>query len=171
MELEAAAWYGKDMFARERVVVAGMIAVSLALASVPASAREPSPSLERVLWMGPSPGAPSDGKRAVLTTLYSLSAASLVGAGYFALRWVSAADDLQAMDARGVCFELATRRCSQFMDAQADVRAAQRYTAASAAATMGLLLSGVLVAQYWQNVSLGFGVSPNVSSVQIAARF
>jgi hypothetical protein len=159
------------MLVRERAAIAGMVAVTLGFASAPALGQESSSSLTRVLWTGPSSGVPSNAKRAALTSLYVLSAASLVGTGYFAYRWAGANEDVGSRSEQGVCFELATRDCHEFMDAQADVRGARRYTAASAAATAGFLLSGVLVAQYWDNSAVGFNVSPGVVAVQFVANF
>lgn len=164
----ALVWVG--MAVRKQAAVVGMVAATLTLVQ-PVLARETSPSLERALWTGASPGRPSDAKRVVLTGLYVLSAASLGATGYFVYTWVESSKELGASDSRGVCFELASRACREFTDAQADVRSAQRYTAASAAAAAGFLLSGVLVAQYWDNVSLGFGVSPSATSVQFTHEF
>jgi hypothetical protein len=84
---------------------------------------------------------------------------------------MKANDEVADSDEQGVCFELASRECREFMGAQADVRGAQRYTAATAATAAGFLLSGILVAQYWSNTVVDLNVSPVVASVQFTASF
>jgi hypothetical protein len=154
-----------------RAATIGMVVAGSALASSPACAQESPGSFERVLWTGPTAGAPSQQKRVVLSGLYVLSAASLGATGYFAYSWVRAADQVSANDVRGVCFELASRDCHRFMDAQADLRGAQRGTAAAAAATAGFLLGGMLVARHWANGGVGVAVSPGAAFVRLTTSF
>lgn len=152
-------------------MLSALLASSLVIASGQAQGQESRGSLERVLWTGDSPGTPSASKHAVLTTVYVLSLGSVAAAGYFAYSWAAADAQATNNERRGVCFELSTPECHRFMQAQADVRQAQRLTAASAALAGGFLLGGVLLAQYWDNASLGVSVSPVAPSVLFTSRF
>src|SRR5690606_2623198 len=155
---------------RERMSIA-LLASSLVFASGQARGQEARVSLERVLWTGDSSGVPSALKRAVLTSVYVLSVGSVAAAGYFAYTWVEAGARATTSERRGVCFELSIPDCDRFLQAQADVRRAQRFTAASAALAGGFLLGGVVLAQYWENVSLGVSVSPVAPGLMFTSRF
>lgn len=148
----------------------GAVAVWVA-SSGPVWAGESVGTLDRVFWVGGSPGAPSASKSAVLTGLYVLSGASLGVTGYFAFDWARASRIAERASGPGVCFELASPSCDEFVSAQASADSAAVRTAASAAAATGLLLGGVLVAQYWENSFLGISVSPKLASIRITAQF
>lgn len=154
-----------------RAAIVGMVVMGSVLANSRACAQQSRGSFERVLWTGPTVGVPSPKKRLVVTGFYVLSAASLGATGYFAYSWIRAAGEVSAHDARGVCFELASGDCHQFMGAQAELRGAQRGTAAAAAATAGFLLGGMLVARYWANGAIGVAVSPGSTFVRLTTSF
>lgn len=150
---------------------ASAMAAAVALGAPTVNAQEARTGVERVFWVGSSPGEPRAAKRNVLTGLYGLSAVSLLGTGYFAHAWYQADKELTSNTERGACYELASPECGALRESRERVVDSRFFTAVGASASLGFLLGGVLVAQYWDNAVVDLSVSPGVTFVRVSANF
>lgn len=124
-------------------------------------------SMNRVFWSGTSAGEPSEAKRATLIGIYALSVAGAGVTGYWAYSWLDSRQHERNVETEGACYDLVNTSCRTLLAAQEETRSYERLTAAGAAATAALVVSGALVAQYWDNSSLRV----NIGAGAIAARF
>lgn len=154
-----------------RTRLAVLLGAALALGSVTANAQEVKTGVERVFWTGSSSGEPSAAKRNVLSGLYGISALSLLGTGYFAHAWYRADKALTAHAGRGACYDLVSDACGVLLEDRERARDARLFTAVGASASVGFLLGGVLVAQYWDNALVDVSVSPDVMFLHVRANF
>jgi hypothetical protein len=128
-------------------------------------------TLERVFWTGPTAGRPSAAKRATLIGAYALSAISAGLTGYWAYSWLDHRAQEQQSSQAGACYNLANNRCMSAIQDQRDRRSYERLTAGGAAATAAFLVSGLLIARYWENTTLSVDAGYGALGARFDARF
>lgn len=154
-----------------RAGLALAMGAALVLGAPTVDAQDTRSGVERVFWLGASPGEPSPAKRNVLTGLYGLSALSLLGTAYFAHAWYQAEADLASGTERGACYDLGSSECGALRDGRERAQDSRYFTAVGASATLGFLLGGVLAAQYWDNTLVDLSVSSHVTFMRVRTNF
>lgn len=136
-----------------------------------ASPDEQPGTLERLFWTGPTAGQPSNAKRATLISAYALSAVSAGLTGYWAYSWLDHRAQEQELSVAGACYDLADGSCLLAIQAQRDRRSFERLTAGGAAATAAFVVSGLLIARYWENTTIAVDAGYGVFGARLDARF
>lgn len=152
-------------------LLAVLLATAPTLASSPAAAQEGASGASRVFWAGPSAGEPSAAKRATLLGFYGAAVLSGAFTAYSGYSWARSSQEEASLDVHGACYDLTSPDCRTLVDAREATRDFSRLTAGGAAATSALLLSGILVAQYWDNVVLRLDLESTGVSARWVASF
>ncbi len=148
-----------------------LLGTSVAAWSARVVAEEANIGVERIFWTGPSSGDPSEGKRAVLIGLYTVSVVGAGATGYWAYSWLDSRAEERKIDAEGACYDLVSATCRTLLEAQAKTRSLERLTAAGAAATAAFVVSGMLVAHYWENSSFQVNIGASAIAARLEASF
>ncbi len=168
-------WYSVIMRSNSRrlpsLFPALLVGTSVAAWSASAVAEEAGSGVERVFWTGPTSGEPADGKRAVLIGLYTVSVVGAGATGYWAYSWLDSREEERKIDTEGACYDLVSATCRTLLEAQGRTRSFERLTAAGAAATAAFVVSGMLVAHYWENGSFQFDIGASAIAARLQARF